>query len=89
MNRSKKGWIKTAASSDALDLEPGVFTWNDPVAIAKSIKKSADASTRRKASSFKSAMSMICFYINRAGSNLSPARRRILERAKIELRKLY
>lgn len=84
-----KNWIVTTINSDALDLVPGLFTWNDPKEIAKSLKKSADISTRRKASSYKSAMSMLCFYINRSGSNLSPKRKKILERAKRELRKLY
>lgn len=75
--------------SDALDLEEGVFTWDDPVRIAQSLKRSADASTRRKAEPFLSAMSMLNFYINRAGTNLDPEQKLILERAKDELRALY
>lgn len=75
--------------SVALDLEGGVFTWNDPKRIAASLKHSADVSTRRKANSFQSAMSMLNFYINRAGKNLKPERRRILGQAKTELRKLF
>lgn len=75
--------------SDALDLEEGVFTWKDPVKIARSLQQSAEASTRRKAEPFRSAMSMLVFYINRAGKNLDPAQKQILEQAKIELRKLY
>ncbi len=73
--------------SDALDLEPGVFTLDDPREIAHSLKRSAEASDRRKASPFRSAMSMLTFYINRAGSGLSSDRRHILERAKNELRR--
>lgn len=72
--------------SNALDLERGVFTWNDPRRIAESLKRSAEASTRRRGSPFQSAMSMLNFYINRAGKNLPASRRRILERAKAELR---
>lgn len=75
--------------SFALDLEEGVFTWNDPKKIVESLKKSAEVSQRRKGTPFQSAMSMLNFYINRAGKNLSPARRRILNQAKIELRKLF
>ena len=75
--------------SDALDLEEGVFTWDNPVRIARSLKHSADTSTRRKAEPFHSAMSMLTFYINRAGRNLGPEQKRILEQAKQELRALY
>lgn len=75
--------------SFALDLEAGVFTWLDPRAIARSLKKSAEASTRRKAGPYQSAMSMLNFYINRAGKNLTPRRRKILEKAKVELRLLF
>ena len=75
--------------SNALDLETGVFTWEDPRRIALSLKRSAEASTRRKAPPFRSAMSMLVFYINRAGRNLEPDQLRILERAKHELRMLY
>lgn len=75
--------------SIALDLEEGVFTWDDPLKIAKSLKRSAEASTRRKAAPFQSAMSMLNFYINRAGKNLKPERKKILEQAKVELRKLF
>lgn len=76
-------------ASHALELEEGVFTWHDPRRIARSLKRSADASTRRKASPFRSAMSMLVFYINRAGSNLDDAQRAVLEQAKEELRRLY
>ena len=75
--------------SHALELEPGVFTWSDPRRIARSLKRSADASTARKAPPLRSAMSMLVFYINRAGSNLDPEQKRILDEAKEELRKLY
>lgn len=75
--------------SDALDLEEGVFTKDSPKAIAKSLKKSAEDSTRRKSNPFRSAMSMLNFYINRAGRNLPRTRRRILEQAKDELRALF
>lgn len=75
--------------SHALDLEEGVFTWNDPEKIARSLKKSADKSMHRKAEPFRSAMSMLVFYINRAGKNLDVEQKNILERAKDELRKLY
>ena len=73
--------------SFALELEQGVFTWDDPHKIAQSLKKSAEKSSRRKGTVFQSAMSMLNFYINRAGKNLKPERKRILKRAKIELRK--
>ncbi len=75
--------------SAALDLEEGVFTWSDPRAIAESLKRSAEASTRRKAPPFRSAMSMLVFYMNRAGKNLDEERLHILEQAKDELRALY
>jgi hypothetical protein len=75
--------------SDALDLERDVFTLRDPKRIAASLKRSAEASHRRKASPFRSAMSMLTFYINRAGSGLEPRQKRVLEQAKDELRALY
>jgi hypothetical protein len=75
--------------SDALDLRGGVFTWRDPKKIAASLKRSAEQSKRRKADPFRSAMSMLTFYINRAGTNLPASRRRILMRAKDELRKKF
>lgn len=75
--------------SNALDLEPGVFTWTDPRRIAESLKRSAETSTRRKGTPLQSAMSMLNFYINRAGSNLSDPQRRLLDQAKIELRRLF
>jgi hemerythrin-like domain-containing protein len=75
--------------SDALDLEEGVFTWDDPKAIARSLKRSAEASTRRKSPPYRSAMSMLTFYINRAGKHLDAEQKRVLEQAKQELRHLY
>jgi hypothetical protein len=80
---------KVTRESSALALEPGVFTWDDPKAIAGSLKRSALASTRRKGTPFQSAMSMLNFYINRAGANLPEPRKRILETAKAELRGLF
>jgi phosphoenolpyruvate carboxylase len=75
--------------SDALDLEQGVFALDDPAEIARSLKRSAEHSSRRKAEPYRSAMSMLTFYINRAGKDLPPARHKILEAAKTELRRLY
>jgi len=75
--------------SDALDLDRGVFTKRDPKRIAASLKRSAERSHRRKADPYRSALSMLTFYINRAGKNLPPGRRKALERAKGELRKQF
>lgn len=80
---------RVTETSFALDLEPGVFTWDDPAAIARSLAASAEASTRRKAGPFQSAMSMLNFFINRAGRDLPTERRAVLEAAKDELRRLY
>ena len=80
---------RVTLSSNALDLEPDVFSSTSPTAIAESLKRSADSSTRRKGTPFQSAMSMLNFYINRAGRNLPERRKRILNKAKIELRRLY
>lgn len=76
-------------ASDSLDLEAGVFALTNPREIALSLKKSADASSRRKSEPFRSAMSMLTFYINRAGRQLPEAQRERLEEAKDELRVLY
>ncbi|MEZ5540655.1 MAG: DUF3175 domain-containing protein [Pseudomonadota bacterium] len=76
-------------TSNALDLEAGVFTWQDPVRIARSLQRSAEASRRRKRPPFHSAMSMLVLYINRAGRNLDRQQRAVLEQAKDELRRLY
>ena len=76
-------------TSDALDLKGGVFKMRDPKAIARSLKRSAEASKRRKSEPFRSAMSMLNFYINRAGHTLPATQQRRLEAAKDELRALY
>jgi Protein of unknown function (DUF3175) len=76
-------------TSNALDLDRGVFHWSDPKRIAQSLKRSAEASKRRNATPFRSAMSMLNFYINRAGSALPAKQKRVLERAKDELRKAF
>jgi hypothetical protein len=75
--------------SDALTLDKGVFTSRDPKRIAASLKRSAERSTRRKSSPFRSALSMLTFYINRAGKNLPASRKKTLMRAKDELRKQF
>lgn len=75
--------------SDALDLEEGVFKKRSAREIALSLKRSAEASRRRKAEPFRSAMSMLTFHINRGGRNLSPERRRVLNQAKDELRAVF
>jgi hypothetical protein len=87
---AKKRWSQRVTErSNALDLDPGVFTRTDPRGIARSLKRSADRSRRRKVDPYRSAMSMLTFYINRAGKSLSQTRRRRLEAAKEELRDLY
>jgi hypothetical protein len=87
---SKPRWSQAVTDkSNALDLEPGVFTLEDPREIARSLKHAADRSERRKAEPFQSAMSMLNFYINRAGRKLPDVQRRRLEAAKDELRVLY
>src|SRR5689334_5331163 len=75
--------------SDALDLESEVFKWRSARAIAASLKRSAESTHRRKGTPYQSAMSMLTFYINRAGKGLPDSRRRVLERAKDELRKAF
>jgi hypothetical protein len=75
--------------SDALDLEKRVFRQTDPHEVARSLKRSAEASRRRKGTPYQSAMSMLTFYINRAGRRLPAKDKRVLERAKGELRKLF
>jgi hypothetical protein len=87
---SPKRWSQSVTEhSDALDLDRGVFTLKDPKKIAASLKRSAEHSTRRKADPYRSAMSMLVFYINRAGKNLKEADRKRLEKAKAELRKAF
>jgi hypothetical protein len=90
LTKGDKNWsAKVTRESNALDLEEGVFTWKDPCRIARSLMRSAQASRRRRSPPFRSAMSMLVFYINRAGSNLDDEQRNILEQAKNELRKLF
>jgi hypothetical protein len=90
VKKSPRRWSQAVTdASNALDLEAGVFSWDDPRKIALSLKGSADNSGRRKATPFASAMSMLNFYINRAGKKLPATQRDILERAKEELRALY
>jgi hypothetical protein len=87
--RARKWSADAMRRSDALDLEPDVFKSRSPAKIAASLKRSAERSKRRKGTPLQSAMSMLNFYINRAGRNVSPARKRLLERAKPELRKAF
>lgn len=90
MNQVDKNWsAKVTQQNNSLDLDEGIFTWKDPHQIALSLKHSAEASQRRKSAPFHYAMSMLFFYINRAGKNLEPEQKAILEAAKTELRKLF
>jgi hypothetical protein len=89
VTRGKRWSARVTKESDALDLEGGVFKSRDPKRIATSLKRSADHSKRRKSEPYRSAMSMLVFYINRGGRNLPASRKRVLERAKDELRRLY
>lgn len=84
---ARKYWSqRVTRESNALDLEPAVFRYDDPTAIARSLKRSAEHSKRRKSTPYRSAMSMLTFYINRAGKNLPKKRLKVLERAKDALR---
>lgn len=87
--QSKRWSARVTHESNALDLNKKVFTVHDPKKIAQSLKRSAEKSKRRKGTSYQSAMSMLNFYINRAGKNLSAAAKKPLEKAKSELRALY
>lgn len=90
MATKKKRWSQRVTThSNALDLEKGVFSKRSAKAIASSLKRSAESSSRRKAPAYRSAMSMLTFYINRAGKKLPASRLATLRRAKDELRKLY
>ena len=80
---------KVTRESDALDLKKGVFTSSDPRKIARSLKRSAEHSHRRKSSPYRSAMSMLTFYINRGGKDLPARKKQVLEKAKGELRSLF
>jgi Protein of unknown function (DUF3175) len=75
--------------SDALDLDPDTFKQSDPRRIARSLKRAAERSTRRKAGPYQSAMSMLNFYINRGGRNLSASRKKVLTEAKTELKRAF
>jgi hypothetical protein len=88
--KTKERWSKDVTQhSDALDLEANIFERDDPHEIARSLRRSAERSNRRKSSPYRSAMSMLTFYINRAGSNLPAKQKHVLERAKDELRKEF
>jgi hypothetical protein len=88
--RTSKRWsARVTKHSNALDLQPKVFRSRSPRKIALSLKRSAERSKRRKATPYQSAMSMLNFYINRAGENLPKSRKRTLERAKDELRDVF
>jgi hypothetical protein len=90
MKQKKKLWSqKVTKESNALDLDKDIFTWKSAKKIAQSLKRSAEHSTRRKAHPFQSSMSMLNFYINRAGKNLDPKQLKVLNNAKDELRKLF
>jgi hypothetical protein len=88
--RGARRWSKhVTETSNALDLKGGVFTLRDPTKIAASLKRSAERSRRRKANPYRSALSMLTFYINRAGKNLPASRRRVLDRAKDALKEQF
>ena len=88
--KSTRRWsARVTHESNALDLDSGIFKLKDPKQIAASLKQSAEHSTRRKSAPYRSALSMLVFYINRAGKNLSADRRKTLQRAKDELRKRF
>lgn len=87
--KSKRWSQRVTEKSDALDLENKVFTKDDPKEIARSLKRSAEHSHRRKSDPYRSSMSMLTFYINRAGRTLPKERKEKLEAAKGELRKLF
>ena len=89
MAGSQRWSQKVTSSSQALGLEQGVFSLDDPREIARSLKKSAEDSKRRKSDPYRSAMSMLTFYINRAGKQLTEEQRERLEAAKDELRILF
>lgn len=86
---TKKWSANVTENSDALDLKANIFESKNAKKIAESLKESAEQSHRRKSSPFRSAMSMLTFYINRAGKNLEADQKKVLERAKDEIRKLY
>src|SRR3954464_2939588 len=88
--KTPRKWSKKVnETSDAMDLQQGVFKGNNPKKIAQSLKRSASKSKRKKAGPYQSAMSMLNFYINRGGKNLSASRKKVLNQSKEELRKLF
>jgi hypothetical protein len=88
--QSSRRWsARVTRESDALDLKKGVFSQRSPKAISRSLKRSAERSQRRKSDPYRSAMSMLTFYINRAGKNLPPSRKLTLQKAKDELREAF
>ena len=87
--KTKRWSSRVTKTSNALDLKSGVFKLTSPRALARSLKTSAERSSRRKSTPSRSAMSMLNFEINRRGRNLSPERKRVLNAAKQELRKLF
>jgi uncharacterized protein DUF3175 len=87
--KTRRWSARVTKHSNALDLPTGIFSKEDPAAIARGLKRSAEQSHRRKSSPFRSALSMLTFYINRAGRNMSARRRRVLEQAKGRLREMY
>lgn len=88
--RSQRYWSRRVTqTSDALDLEPGVFKLRSPSRIAASLKRSAEKSRRRKSDPYRSAMSMLSFYVNRGGRTLAAAQKKVLQTAKTELQKLF
>jgi Protein of unknown function (DUF3175) len=86
---SKRWSQRVTQQSDALDLKRGVFKLTDPKKIAASLKRSAERSSRRKSGAYRSALSMLTFYINRAGKNLPKTQRDRLQRAKSELKQQF
>ena len=89
VRHGRKWSAKVTRESSALELDKDVFTWKDPAKIARSLKRSAQRSTRRKSDPYRSAMSMLVFYMNRAGKNLPKTRKNVLDKAKSELRKQF
>lgn len=88
--RSARKWsAKVTRTSDAMDLEKGIFQSNDPARIARSVKRSSEKSHRRKADPYRSAVSMISFYENRGGKNLSSTKKKVLQRAKGKLKEAF
>jgi Protein of unknown function (DUF3175) len=90
MPTTKRRWSHHVnETSDALDIEQGTFAQDDPKKIARDLKRDAERSHRRKSSPYRSAMSMLTFFINRAGRRLPAKRKKTLEQAKVELRKAF